>query len=79
MVSHNLSKFGGHRHSGSGHMNILANMVILPKMWDVRDCIRLLTSTIVIFSKARCMLCATRISNNNLRRNSYGNFLFPMK
>ena len=51
MEIHHPAKFGGHRHCDSGDMNILANTVILLQMWDIRDCIGLLTSAIIIFSK----------------------------
>ena len=43
-------------------------------MRDIRDCILPLISTIIIFSEAHCLSCTTRVSNNNLRNNSYGNF-----
>ena len=35
MVSHHPGKFCGHRHCSSGDINIPANTVILPQMWDV--------------------------------------------
>ena len=49
MVIHNLAKFSGHRHYGSGDMNILANILILLQMQDIRDYICLLTSSIIIY------------------------------
>ena len=36
MVSQHPAKCGGHRHHGD---NIPANMVILPQMWVIRECI----------------------------------------
>ena len=43
-------------------------------MQCIRDSIFSLTSTIIIFSKAHVMLCATRIANNNSEKNFYGKF-----
>ena len=42
-------------------------------MRDIRDFIDPLTSAIIIFCKAHGMACATRVTNNNLRNNFYGN------
>ena len=80
ILSHHPVKFGGHRHCENGDKNIPTKMVILLQMWDICDCIYLLTSVIFIFCKAHDMSCATYISKNNLRNNFYGNFLVcPMK
>ena len=72
IVSHHPAKFGGHRHCGSGDVNIPANTVIFFQMQDIRDCIYLLTSAITILSKVQSMSCATRVSNNNLTNNFLG-------
>ena len=47
--------FSGHRHYDSGDMNIPANTVILPQMWDIRDGICPPISAIIIFSRAHGM------------------------
>ena len=71
IVSHHPAKFGGHRHCGSGNINLPANTVILSQMRDI--CIYPLTSAIFIFCKAHGMSGATRVSNHKLRDNFYGN------
>ena len=48
MLIHHRAKF---THSESGDMNIPANMARLTQIWDIRDCIYVLTSAIIIFSK----------------------------
>ena len=45
--------------------------VILPQMQDIHNCIYPLTSTSFILRKAYD-ICATRVSNSNLRNNFYG-------
>ena len=42
-------------------------------MQDIRDCIYLLISTIIILSNDHGMPCVTRVSNNDLRNNFYEN------
>ena len=71
-MSQHPAKFGGHRHCGSGDINIPANTVILPQMRDIRYRIYLLTFAIIIFCKPHGMLCAKRVSNNKLKNNFYG-------
>ena len=46
------AKFGGYRHCGNEDINSPANTVTLQQMQDICDCICLLTSTIIFFSKA---------------------------
>ena len=48
MLIHHRAKF---THSEIGDMNIPANMARLTQMWDIRDCIYVLTSASIIFSK----------------------------
>ena len=48
MLIHHRAKF---TYSESGDMNIPANMARLTQIWDIRDCIYVLTSAIIIFSK----------------------------
>ena len=66
------TKFGGHRHCGSGDINIPANTVILLQMWDIRCYICSLTSAVITFCKARPS-CVTPILNSKLMNNIYVN------
>ena len=74
IVSYHPVMFGGHRHCGSGYINISANTVILPQMQEIRCCICPLPSAIIIFCKAYDMSFATHVSKKKLRNNFYGNF-----
>ena len=67
IVSHQPTKFGGHRHCASGDINIPANTVILLQMQDIRYCVCPHTSAIFIFCKVHRMSCATHVSNNKLK------------
>ena len=76
LINHHPGKFAGHRHCSSRDINIPANTLILPQMWDIRYCIWPLTFAIIIFCKAHDMSCATRASNNNVRNNFYRNVFY---
>ena len=41
LIISKLAKFGGHRHCGSGDIDIPANTIILPQARDIRDYIYL--------------------------------------
>ena len=56
MVSDHPAKFGGHRHWSSGDINIPANTVILPRIWDVASVTY--ASTIITRSKVHGKSCS---------------------
>ena len=72
MLIHHRAKF---THSEIGDMNIPANMARLTQMWDIRDCIYVLTSAIIIFSKTMDWFLYDRdLCHERVRNNFYRNF-----
>ena len=79
-VCYHHAKFGGHTHYGSWDMNILANTVIFLNAGYL--CLYIPAHfRHNYFLYSTMYVCAIRVTNNNLRNNSFGDFVLvcPIK